>query len=110
MKKVKENKDENSYEDKFRAELYVPDIEQFKKLAETYVLDIDHLHGRSEKKGVEATVFVTERQIKALEGEKVSIKVYENVSEIGRQRQKEVSKGDRFEGGKIAPKGLGIKK
>jgi hypothetical protein len=35
--------------------------------------------------------------------------VGENVSEFGRQRMAEISKVDRFEGGRVPPRGLGAK-
>jgi len=37
------------------------------------------------------------------------IEVGENMSERARRRQSEIGKGDRFQGGKIAPRGLGRK-
>jgi hypothetical protein len=45
----------------------------------------------------------------ATKKERRKIEVHENLSKIGRLRQKEVGKGDRFKGGKIPPKGLGKK-
>jgi hypothetical protein len=38
-----------------------------------------------------------------------TIKVIEDATKVGKARQKEVGRGDRFKGGKIAPRGLGRK-
>jgi hypothetical protein len=37
------------------------------------------------------------------------IEVGENATELARQRIQEVGRGDRFEGGQVAPRGLGLK-
>jgi hypothetical protein len=37
------------------------------------------------------------------------VELIEDATEVGRKRQQEVGKGDRFEGGKKAPRGLGKK-
>ncbi len=35
--------------------------------------------------------------------------IIEDATRVGKERQKEVGRGDRFEGGKLAPRGLGKK-
>lgn len=54
-------------------------------------------------------VYATEERIRALQAAGYRLERGENVSELGRQRQKEVGAGDRFEGGRVVPRGLGEK-
>jgi hypothetical protein len=55
-------------------------------------------------------VFVTAQQLEALTKiEGCEAQVIEDATEVGKKRQREVGKGDRFEGGKKAPRGLGKK-
>jgi hypothetical protein len=37
------------------------------------------------------------------------LEVGENAAELAKQRMEEVGRGDRFEGGRVAPRGLGRK-
>jgi hypothetical protein len=39
----------------------------------------------------------------------VGLRIEKNLNEIGGERQKEIGKGDRFEGGKVRPTALGRK-
>ncbi len=53
-------------------------------------------------------LFATEQKIKELrEVSGLDVTVVHNASAEGRKRQREVGKGDRFDGGKVAPRGLG---
>jgi hypothetical protein len=54
-------------------------------------------------------VYATAERIAELRAAGYKVEQGENVSELGRQRQKEVGQGDRFEGGRVAPHGLGTK-
>jgi hypothetical protein len=110
MKKEYLSPDELPQDDKFHTELFVEKEQELKELLEQVNLDVEHIHINKEKQVFEATVFATLKQIDQLKDRKIQYSVYENLSEIGRMRQKEVGKGDRFDGGKISPKGLGIKK
>jgi hypothetical protein len=53
--------------------------------------------------------FAPEDQIREIEAAGYAVEVGENVSETGRERMTEVAEGDRFEGGRIPPHGLGQK-
>lgn len=53
--------------------------------------------------------FAPQEQIREIEAAGYAVEVGENVSEVGRQRMGELAVGDRFEGGRISPKGLGQK-
>jgi hypothetical protein len=54
-------------------------------------------------------LFVNEAQIEALREDGLDVEVMSNQSERARLRLGEVGEGDRFEGGKVAPRGLGRK-
>lgn len=53
--------------------------------------------------------FAPQEQIRELEAAGYTVEVGENASETGRQRMAEVPEGDRFEGGRVPPRGLGQK-
>jgi len=53
--------------------------------------------------------FASQDQIQEIRAAGYSVDVGENVSETGRQRMAEVAEGDRFEGGRVPPRGLGTK-
>jgi len=96
-------------DDKYRVVLIAPDRDALGRLLQKYDLDVGPLEQRRDSKEIEAHIFATQAQIELLRREKWRLEVHENLSEIGRERQKEVARGDRFEGGKVAPKGLGKK-
>jgi len=97
--------------DIFRVMLQAPDRASLAKVVRELGLDIDHQHPDEERGGKEVRIaaFLTQHQIDELNARGWRLRVEENLSEVGRERQKEVGKGDRFEGGKIPPKGLGKK-
>jgi hypothetical protein len=53
--------------------------------------------------------YVPERWLNNFKAEGFTFEIVEDATEVGRQRQQEVGKGDRFEGGSIAPHGFGRK-
>jgi hypothetical protein len=54
-------------------------------------------------------VYATAERIRELQAAGYTVEPGDNVSELGRQLQAEVGEGDRFKGGRIAPRGLGEK-
>lgn len=54
--------------------------------------------------------FVTASQLAQIEAEGIELEMRKDLTEHLAARRAEVGKGDRFDGGRIAPKGLGIKK
>ena len=85
--------------------------ESFDSLMKKFDLDIGcrpHVHASPEGSGI-LTAFATRDRIRELESAGYAVEVGENASELGRRRQEEVGKGDRFEGGRIVPRGLGEK-
>ncbi|HEX9939587.1 MAG TPA: hypothetical protein VGB15_20800 [Longimicrobium sp.] len=53
--------------------------------------------------------YADERRIGELVAAGYALDRGENVSALGRERQREIGVGDRFQGGRIAPRGLGRK-
>ena len=95
--------------DVFRAVLSAPSREAVAELLRKMKLDVGSMRARRGAKEVEVLLFVTQEQAEEIRRLGWKLEVYENLSEIGRSRQQEVGKGDRFEGGKIPPRGLGKK-
>lgn len=86
--------------------------ETLAKLMQTFELDVGCRHPHVEPnpdRTATLLVFATKERIRELQDAGYKVETGENVSEIGRQRQKEVGEGDRFEGGRVAPRGLGEK-
>jgi hypothetical protein len=96
-------------DDRFLTVLYVPDSGCLSHLLRSEVLDVGPIQRQADSEEVEVHIYADKDQIKALKKYGWTIDIRENLSEIGRKRQKEVGKGDRFQGGKIAPTGLGQK-
>ena len=94
-------------EDKYKAILTFDSREAGGRFVRKHPWDL--VGTRLDKEGrAVLTFYLTQTQIKYLEKEGVSLDIRENVSEIGRARQKEIGSGDRFDGGKIAPRPLGL--
>ena len=85
--------------------------ESFESLLKQFDLDVGcRPHFQQNPDGTAGlTAFATKERIRELESAGYKVEVGENASEIGRQRQAEVGKGNRFEGGRIVPRGFGNK-
>lgn len=85
--------------------------ESFDSLLKKFDLDVGcrpHVQANADGTGT-LTAFATRERIRELEAAGYVVEVGENASELGRRRQEEVGKGDRFEGGRVVPRGLGAK-
>lgn len=86
--------------------------ESFDELLKRFELDVGcrpHFH-QNEDGTSTLTAFATPERIREIESAGYQVETGENISELGRRRQEsEVGKGDRFEGGRVAPRGLGKK-
>jgi hypothetical protein len=105
-----------------RSEAVPPDLyaaringspETFAKLRQEFELDVGcrgpHVEVNPDGSGT-MLVFATEERIRELRAAGYRVELGENVSEIGRQRQKEIGEGDRFMGGRVKPRGFGEKR
>jgi hypothetical protein len=63
---------------------------------------------QSEDRAIVA-VFATREQIAGLEADGLEVKVVHNESARGRASTADIGQGDRFEGGRVPPRGLGQK-
>jgi hypothetical protein len=70
--------------------------------------DRPHFGDAHEGKG-QLDLFLTRDQIEALRGEGYEVEIASNQSARQRERLAEVEQGDRYEAGRIPPKGLGRK-
>jgi hypothetical protein len=70
--------------------------------------DRPHFSDVQEGKG-QLDLFLTRDQIEGLHGEGYEVEIASNQSARQRERLGEVEQGDRYEGGRIPPKGLGRK-
>jgi hypothetical protein len=95
--------------DVYRVVLYAPNRESLAQLLRERILDVGPLHARPDAREIEVHLFCNQEQIAQLRTDGWKLEVHENLSEIGRTRQQEVGKAERFEGGKVPPKGLGKK-
>jgi hypothetical protein len=86
--------------------------ESYTELLQKFALDLGcrpHVDGNSDGTGT-LVAYVSEERMREIQSAGYSVEMGENVSALGRERQAEVGTGDRFEGGRIAPKGLGQKR
>ena len=116
--------DQNRYDDvnqSQRNENIPPDLfaaritgsrETLAKLMQTFELDVGCRHPHVEPnpdRTATVTVYATEERIRELQATGYSVERGENVSAVGRERRAEVGEGDRFQGGRVTPRGLGEK-
>jgi hypothetical protein len=71
--------------------------------------DRPHFSAREGDATGELDLFVSRAQIERLRADGFEVQVVSNQSAQARERLKDVGEGDRFEGGKIPPTGLGRK-
>jgi len=62
---------------------------------------------RARRAAYRVSILATKAKIRALDEAGLKPEVHENASALGRARQADVGRGDRFEGGKVVPKGRG---
>ncbi|MDX6528516.1 MAG: hypothetical protein QOH41_806 [Blastocatellia bacterium] len=81
------------------------------KIIREFALDVGcRPHAELKPDGSAALLaYATKERIDDMKAAGYGVERGENVSAIGRERQAEVGKGDRFEGGRVAPRGLGEK-
>jgi hypothetical protein len=96
--------------DKFAVKISVTP-ETLSELLRRFDLDVGdrpHVEPSADRRGA-LYAFAPQEQIRQIEAAGYEIEVGENVSATGRERMTEISDGDRFEGGRVPPRGLGRK-
>jgi hypothetical protein len=84
---------------------------EFEELMRKYRLDLGcrpHVELNADGTGT-VQAFASAESIRDLETTGYKVEQGENISAVGRERQKEVGSGDRFQGGRVVPRGLGRK-
>ena len=94
--------------DKYRTTIIIASLEEARVLVRDRGFDLVQTKALDEGKGFHLTFFLNLEEIEQLRAYKLQPEVGENVSELGLKRQTEVGQGDRFDGGRLAPKGLGV--
>lgn len=94
-----------------RIALKAPNREALAKLVKEFRLDIWGTGGprRLPDDTIVIEAYVPEEALDKLKRAGGIFEIIEDATKVGKERQKEVGHGDRFEGGKIAPRGLGRK-
>jgi len=93
-----------------RIVLQVPNQKTLTKMVQEYRLDIGGGGPRRLPDGsLRTQAYVPEELLVKIRKAGGTIEVMEDATQVGRERQKEVGRGDRFKGGKKVPRGLGRK-
>jgi hypothetical protein len=94
-----------------RITLRVPNRETLAEMVQELRLDVGGGGPRPQPDGtLSMEAYVPEEMLEILKKRKTAFEVIEDATKTGKQRQKEVGKHDRFEGGKKFPHGLGKEK
>lgn len=84
--------------------------DELQSLLGKFDLDVGCRHAHvteNEDRSLTLLVYASEERIAEISGTGYAVERGENVSALGRERQAEIGKGDRFDGGRSFPKGLG---
>lgn len=101
--------DSGDLPDLFDAHLIGPSETVLRAIA-MHELDVGCRHAtveRSAGDAISVQIFASTKQLDAIESEGVKVERGDNISAIARERFSEVGKGDRFDGGRSYPEGLG---
>jgi hypothetical protein len=91
--------------------IWVPDQQALNEVLSKAKVSLDCGSPRRDESGLfEVTLYATQAEANKITALKYRHEVDEKFGDFLEERQKEVSKMDRFEGGKVKPEGLGIKK
>ena len=94
-----------------QVKLWIPDQKALNQILSLGNFSLDCGSPKRDESGnFVITLYAPKAQANKLAKLKYRHEVDENYGDVLEQRQKEVSKTDRFQGGKVKPKGLGIKK
>ena|ERR1044072_9386121 len=96
--------------DVVQVKVWVPDQKALKEVLSVGTFSLDCASPKRDANGeFLITLYAPKAEADKLKQLKFRHEVDEKFGDVLEQRQKEVSKTDRFEGGKIKPEGLGIK-
>jgi len=89
------------------------DRETLARVLQRFQLDVGcrHAHVDRNPDGTATMiVYATEARIRELRDAGYAVETGENVSALGRERQREVGSGDRFEGGRVPPRSRAVQR
>ncbi len=93
-----------------RIVLRASDWETLARLVKEHRLDVGGGGARRLPDGtVTMEAYVNQERLEGLKRGKQTFEIIEDLTKVGKKRREEVGKGDRFEGGKKVPHGLGKK-
>ena len=108
-KKTTRKKEEKT-EKIMRITLKTANRETLGRLAREFRLDIGGGGPRRLPDGfIQTEAYVSEKLLPRIRKAGGNVNVIEDATKVGKARQKEVGRGDRYQRGKIAPRGLGRK-
>jgi hypothetical protein len=93
-----------------KVNVWVPNLEALNKVLSAARAHLECGGPKRDGDQFVVTVYATPAEAKKIAALKYRCEVDESFGETLKQRQKEVSKTDRFQGGKIKAEGLGIKR
>lgn len=93
-----------------KVSVWVPNLEALNELLSVATVDLECGTPKQDGDYFVVTLYATPAEAKKITALNFRTEVDVNFSEVLKLRQKEVSKGDRFQGGKVKPEGLGIKR
>lgn len=94
-----------------KIKLWVPNQEALNEILSVGKFSLDCGSPRRDESGdFVITLYASKAEAKKIAGLKYRHEVDQNYGEVLKQLKQEVSKTDRFQGGKVKPKGLGIRK
>jgi len=94
-----------------KIKVWVPDQRALDKVLSAAHLSIDCGSPRRDESGhFVVTLYGPKAEAQKVVALKYRVEMDENYGNVLEQRQKEVSKTDRFKGGKVKPEGLGVKR
>ena len=97
--------------DLVKIKLWVPDQQAYKKIMDIGKIKLDCASPKKDKEGFFLlTIYTDKATAKKVVASGYRYEMDEKFGEKLKARQQEVSKTDRFEKGRIKPRGLGIKK
>jgi hypothetical protein len=98
-------------DDVVKITLWVPDQKALNQILATAKVELDCGSPKRDADGnFVITLYAAPAEAKKITALRYRHEVDEKYGEVLKQRQQEVSKTDRFKGGKVKPEGLGVKK
>ena len=93
-----------------KVSIWIPNLESLNKVLSTVTAHLECGGPKQDGENFLVTLYMSPTEAHKLAKLAFRYEVDEDFGDVLKQRQKEVSKKDRFEGGKIKPEGLGIKR